>query len=94
MTDRAPDLSEAVVVYLRNYPGTNDAEFEARFGATGAREAVRAILDDTSSIPIDGPHPSLVALGDEVERVMHERHPALSPAALEKLSNYVTYLAR
>ena len=94
MTDQHLDISEAIVVFLKNYPARNEEEFQARFGTKGALEAVRAILDDTSSIRIDGADTSLVDIGEEVEKVMHERHPELSAAALEKLSNYVTYLVR
>ena len=32
--------------------------------------------------------------GDQAKKVMHERHPELSAAALEKLSNYFTYLVK
>ncbi|MCR2762627.1 hypothetical protein NQ152_03800 [Microbacterium sp. zg.B48] len=94
MTDQHLDISEAVVVFLKNYPGQNDEEFEARFGTDAAREAVRAVLDETSRIRIDWADKSLVDIGEEVEQVMHERHPELSAAALEKLSNYFTYLVR
>lgn len=94
MTDQHVDLSEAIVVFLKNYPGKNEEEFEALFGAGAAREEVRAILDETSKIRIDWGTKSLIEIGDEVEAVMHERHPDLSAAALEKLSNYFTYLVR
>lgn len=94
MTDQHLDISEAIVVFLKNYPGKNEEEFEARFGDGAAREAVRAILDETSRIRIEWGDKSLVEIGDEVEKVMRERHPELSPAALEKLSNYFTYLVK
>jgi hypothetical protein len=94
MTDQHVDISDALVVFLENYPGKNDDEFEARFGTTDARERVREILDETSRIRIEWGTKSLIEIGDEVEKIMHERHPGLSPAALEKLSNYFTYLVR
>ena len=94
MTDQHLDISEAIVVFLKNYPGKNEEEFEARFGDGAAREAVRAILDETSRIRIEWGDKSLVEIGDEVENVMRERHPELSAAALEKLSNYFTYLVK
>ena len=31
---------------------------------------------------------------EKVEKVMRERHPELSAAALEKLSNYFTFLVK
>jgi hypothetical protein len=94
MTDQHPDINDAIVVFLENYPGNNHEEFEARFGTTDARQHVRAILDETSRIRIEWGTKSLIEIGDEVEQLMHERRPELSPAALEKLSNYFTYLVR
>ena len=94
MTDQHPDISDAIVVFLKNYPGHNDEEFEARFGTEAAREAVRATLDETSRIRIDWAGKSLTDAGEAIEKVMHERHPELSAAALEKLSNYFTYLVK
>lgn len=94
MADQAFDISEAIVVFLKNYPGKNEDEFEERYGATGARDAVRAILDETVKIQMDWTGKSLNDIGDEVERVMHERHPELSPAALDSLANYFTYLVK
>jgi len=88
------DLNMAIVVFLKNYPGSNDEEFGSRFGTDAAREEVRAILDETSGIGIEWGNKSLVDIGEEVERVMRERHPELSTAALEKLSNYFTYLVK
>ena len=35
MTDQHLDISEAIVVFLKNYPGKNEEEFEARFGTDG-----------------------------------------------------------
>jgi hypothetical protein len=94
MTDPQLDVSEAVEVYLKHYPGKNEDEFRARFGTDAAREAVRALLDEASSIRIVWADKSLIDIGEEVEMVMQQRHPELSAAALEKLSNYVTYLVR
>ena len=94
MTGHQLDISAAVVLFLENYPGRNEDEFVARYDTGPAREAVRAILDETSRIRIDWADRSLVDIGDEVEEVMHQRHPELSAAALEKLSNYFTYLMR
>lgn len=94
MTEQNLDISEAIVVFLKNYPGKNEEEFETLFGGEAAHAAVRAILDETSRIKIEWGQKSLIEIGEEVERVMHERHPELSAAALEKLSNYFTYLVR
>ncbi|AKC37574.1 Uncharacterised protein [Mycolicibacterium phlei] len=91
------DASDAIVVYLRRYPGKNDEEFQARFGtdrATAALERVRVVLDEAIKIEPDWNRMSLNDAGDYVEAVMHERHPELSPKALEAIGNYFTYLAR
>jgi hypothetical protein len=37
---------------------------------------------------------SLNEAGDYVESVMHERHPELTPRALEAIGNYYTFLMR
>lgn len=94
MTDQAFDLSEAIVVFLENYPGKNEESFEERYGSTDARDAVRAVLDETMKIQMDWTRKSLNDIGDEVERVMHQRHPELSAAALDSLANYFTYLVK
>lgn len=93
MTDHALNVSDAIVVFLKNYPGKNEEEFHATFD-DGAREAVRAILDETGKIRMDWTGKSLNDIGDEVERVMHERHPELSASALDSLANYFTYLVK
>lgn len=33
MTDNGFDLSEALVLYLKHYPGENDNEFDVHYGA-------------------------------------------------------------
>ncbi|MBB4855600.1 hypothetical protein HNP40_003007 [Mycobacteroides chelonae] len=91
------DASDAIVVYLRRYPGKNDEEFQAHFGsgsATAALERVRVILDEAIKIEPDWNRMSLNDAGDYVEAVMHERHPDLSREALVAIGNYFTYLAR
>lgn len=91
------DASDAIVVYLRRYPGKNDEEFQAHFGAdraTAALERVRVVLDEAIKIEPDWTRMSLNDAGDYVEAVMHERHPELSPEALEAIGNYFTYLVR
>lgn len=94
MAEQAFDLSETIVVFLKNYPGKNEEEFDERYDSTGARDAVGAILDETMKIQMDWTDKSLNDIGDEVERVMHQRHPALSAAALDSLANYFTYLVK
>ena len=94
MTEQAFDLSETIVVFLKNYPGKNEEEFDERYDSTGARDAVRAILDETMKVQMDSTGKSLNDIGDEVERVMHQRHPELSAAALDSLANYFTYLVK
>lgn len=94
MTDQAFDISEAIVVFLKNYPGKNEEEFAERYDSMDARDSVRAILDETMKIQMDWTGKSLNDIGDEVERVMHQRHPELSAAALDSLANYFTYLVK
>ena len=91
------DVSDAIIVYLRRYPGKNDAEFQTRFGADGAKaamEQVRLILGEAIKIQPDWNRMSLNDAGDYVETVMRERHPNLSRGALEAIGNYFTYLVR
>ena len=49
MTDSEIVLSDAVALYLKNYPGKNDTEFNDDYGghAASARAAVQQILDET-----------------------------------------------
>ena len=88
------DISEAIVVYLWNYPGKNDVEFRERFGDAEALAAVRATLDETMRAPIDMAGRTLVEIGADVGALMHERHPDLSEPALKKLGNFFTYLVK
>jgi len=88
------DLSEAIVLSLKRYPGRNADEFAARFGDGNAHSAVRSVLDETMRVPIDMAGKSLVELGDEVAEIMRQRHPELSDAALRKLGNFFTYLVK
>jgi len=81
-------------LFLKRYPGSNEEEFSSEVRTVAAREAVRSILDETMRIRIDWGHKSLSDIGHEVAAVMHERHPELSPAALQKLGNYFTYLVK
>lgn len=97
MSSTDVDASDAIVVYLRRYPGKNDDEFQAHFGAEAtptALEQVRLILDEAIKIQPDWNRMSLNDAGDYVEAVMHERHPELSRQALEAIGNYFTYLVR
>ena len=90
------DLSEAVTLYLRRYPGKNDEQFDATYGdqAEAVRVSVRVILDEAMKIQPDWTNLSLNEAGDYVESVMHERHPNLSSEALRSVGNYYTYLMR
>lgn len=88
------DLSEAVVVFLRRYPGRNDEEFDARFPAESVRDAVQALLDETTRIRIEWGDKNLIEIGADVEEVLAERHPELSGPARRKLRNYFTYQVR
>jgi hypothetical protein len=90
------DVNRAIVLYLRRYPGTNRIEFESHFGsrATIAMEQVRAILDEAMKVEPDWNRMTLNEAGDYVEAVMHERHPSLTPQALEAIGNYYTFQMR
>ena len=91
--DPTVDLSDAIVTFLKNYPGSNDVEFRARFGAD-VQDAVHRILEETSRTRVEWGTKTLIEIGDEIGSVMHRKHPELSAAALEELGNYFTYLVR
>lgn len=92
--NRRPDLSEAIVLFLKRYPGKNEEEFRSRVDTEALRDAVRSILDETMRIQIDWGDKTLADIGGEVRTVMRERHPELSGAAIHKLGNYFTYLVK
>ena len=97
MTDSEFVLSDAIALYLKNYPGKNDSEFAEVFRpeyAPTAKAAVHEILEETMRIRPDWSHMSLNDAGDYVEEQMHARHPDFSPKALACLGNYFTYLMR
>lgn len=90
-----PDLSEAIVLFLKRYPGKNDDEFRSRVTDPALQEAVRSILDETMTIQVDWDvHTTLPEIGAEVRDVVRSRHPDLSDAAVNKLGNYFTYLVK
>lgn len=94
--NRTFDLSDAIALYLKCYPGKNEAEFNAYYGSASenANEQVRLILNEAMRVDTDWNRLSLNEAGDYVEAVMHERHPELTPKALEAIGNYYTYLMR
>lgn len=97
MADHQMDVSQAVVLYLKHYPGSNDAEFNAFYGPasdTAAREQVRGLLDEVMGLRADWSRLTLDGAGDFVETQMQSRHPELSRTALESLGNFFTYLMR
>lgn len=94
MKDEPVDISEAIVLYLKHYPGKNQDEFLSRVDDEPTRVAVRAMLDETIRTRIDWDEKTLIEIGEEVQSVMRERHPELSDAALRKLGNYFTYLVK
>ena len=97
MSGEVIDINDAIVIYLKHYPGKNDAEFDSHFGpnaAANARSQVRQILDEAMKVKPDWNSMSLNEAGDFVESVMHERHPELSAKSLECIGNYYTYLMR
>lgn len=77
MADGDINISEAIALYLRNYPGNNDAEFDPLHGqgdALAAKEAVRTILKQAIKLVLDWNSASLRAAGQYVESVMRDRH--------------------
>lgn len=88
------DINEAIVLYLKHYPSSNKEEFRSVFKDESHEAAVRAILDETMQTNIEWGHKTLIELGDEVQSIMHERHPELSTEALRRLGNYFTYLVK
>ncbi len=49
MTEPDPDLSEAVVCYLRRYPGRNDEEFHALVPTQAGRDAINNAIGTFNS---------------------------------------------
>jgi hypothetical protein len=90
------DLSNAIALYLKRYPGKNEEEFNSYYGSASgtAQEQVRLILNEAMQIEPDWNHLTLNEGGDYVESVIHERYPELTPKALEAIGNYYTYLMR
>ncbi len=93
-TREITDLSEAIVVFLKRYPGKNEGEFTSRVASQGLRDAVQSILDETMKTQVDWGDKTLVEIGDEVRGVMRRLHPDLSDAAVHKLGSYFTYLVK
>jgi hypothetical protein len=89
-------LSEAVALYLKHYPGKNEEEFNSRYGSQSgqALDQVKQLLREAMKVEPDWNRLSLNEAGDYVESVMSERHPELSPKALEAIGNYYTFLMR
>ncbi|MEW2481741.1 hypothetical protein AB0876_19320 [Mycobacterium sp. NPDC049093] len=91
------DINEAIALYLKHYPGRNDAEFALYFGSAAAgvaKGSVRALLDEAMSIQPDWNSMDLNEAGDYVESVMQDHHPELSRKSLDCIGNYFTYLMR
>ena len=89
------DLSEAVALYLKKYPGRNASELDSKYGrvhAEAVRAQIREILDEAMCVKPNLEVLDLSAAGDFVESVMQERHPELSAQALAAIGNYYTYL--
>ena len=96
MADNQFDVSEAIVLYLKKYPGKNTDEFESKYGfeAGVAKESVRALLDEAMRVNPDWSTMDLNGAGDFVESVMSERHSDLTAKALTAIGNYYTYQMR
>lgn len=96
MSGEVININDAIAIYLKHYPGTNDAEFDCHFGpnTAAARSRVRQFLDEAMKLKPDWNSMSLNEAGDFVESVMQERHPNLTAESLECIGNYFTYLTR
>ena len=97
MADRGDfDLSNAVMLYLKRYPGTNDEQFNAHYGSTSgrAKSEVKSLLREVMEIAPDWGRSTLNEAGDHVESVILARYPSLSAKAAEAIGNYYTYLMR
>jgi hypothetical protein len=90
------NLSDAIALHLKRYPGKNEEEFNSFYGSASenAREQVKVLLHEAMQVEPDWNRLSLNEAGDYVESVMHERYPELMPKALEAIGNYYTYLMR
>lgn len=90
------DVSEAISLHLKRYPGNNDQEFDQYYGRSSndARINVRMFLSEAMKVEPDWNRMSLSRAGDYVETVMRKRHPELSQKALEAIANYYTFLMR
>lgn len=94
MTEHNVDISAAITLYLAHYPNSNREEFVATFSHESVEVAVRAILREAIGLQIEWGDKSLVEIGDEVQKIMGERHPELSDAATNALGNYFTFLMK
>jgi hypothetical protein len=96
MADHQVDVSEAIVIYLKKYPGKNTEEFEKAYGdeAGSVKQLVQVILDEAMRVNPDWSKVDLNGAGDFVESVMSERHPGLTGKALTAIGNYYTYQMR
>jgi hypothetical protein len=90
------DVSRAIVLYLKRYPGKNEQEFNSFYGSASeqALQQVHSILKEAMQVEPDWARLSLNEAGDYVESVMHQRYPELTPQALEAIGNYYTFLMR
>ncbi|WP_292991401.1 hypothetical protein [Mycobacterium sp.] len=90
------DLSEAIELYLKRYPGSNQEEFVKYYGqaSSDALAQVKELLREAMQIEPDWSRLSLNEAGDFVESTLRDRHPALTAKALESVGNYYTFLMR
>ncbi len=96
MANNDIDVNEAIVLYLRRYPGSNRTEFESHFGSRAAiaNDKVHELLNEAMRLEPDWNSMTLNEAGDFVEAAMHERHPSLTPQALESIGNFYTFQMR
>lgn len=91
------DISQAIILYLKNYPGKNDDEFDAFYGpelASVARANVRLLLDQAMRVEVDWTGLTLIEGGNVVKSVMRAEHSELSEEALASIGHYYTYMMR
>ncbi len=94
--ESSSDINEAIVIFLRRYPGKNTEEFDSVFGesASWMLGKVRETLDEAMRTEVNWDGLSLIEGGEAMKSIMAAQHPELSEAALVALARYYTFLMR
>jgi hypothetical protein len=92
--NRTVTVSDAIVLYLKRFPGKNTEEFLAEVHDERTREAALAVIGEAHQVPMVWGTKTLIEIGQEHRAMMRQRHPELSDAAIDNLGNYFTYLVK